>query len=286
MTLRVRAKAPLTTVHEALTDPAQLRTWLAEHAEVELPDRYEFWGRFTPGLEAGQRLLHADDRSLRFAWRLDGIDTTVDISLAEDGPDATEVTLAQSDMPSITDMLAGKGDRSILHTFWALALANLLDLVEGRPLTPRCDLTSPVMREEVVIDAPPAAVYESLLDEKAVSRWFGAKVGIEPYVGGRWATGGLDADLDPAKLVDLRPEEMIALRTPDGQLTTWELADSGGKTRLTFMQSGFDEQNPPYGSWIGWLGGMAELRRYHELTHWQPMFLEFSADGIDTLTHG
>ncbi|HKQ41455.1 MAG TPA: SRPBCC domain-containing protein, partial [Pseudonocardia sp.] len=48
--LRVRAVVPAApkVVHEALTDPAALRVWLAEHAEVDLPDRYEFWGRYTP----------------------------------------------------------------------------------------------------------------------------------------------------------------------------------------------------------------------------------------------
>jgi uncharacterized protein YndB with AHSA1/START domain len=48
--LRLRAvvPAPPKVVYEALTDPAALRVWLAEHAEVDLPGRYEFWGRFTP----------------------------------------------------------------------------------------------------------------------------------------------------------------------------------------------------------------------------------------------
>ena len=38
---RVRIHAPLGTVRDALTDPAALRVWLAEHAEVDLPERYE-----------------------------------------------------------------------------------------------------------------------------------------------------------------------------------------------------------------------------------------------------
>src|SRR5215468_10849801 len=45
---RVRAMAPVKEVHHALTDAAALRVWLAEHAEVDLPHRYEFWGRYTP----------------------------------------------------------------------------------------------------------------------------------------------------------------------------------------------------------------------------------------------
>ena len=46
--LRAAVPAPPKVVYEALTDPAALRVWLAEHAEVDLPGKYEFWGRFTP----------------------------------------------------------------------------------------------------------------------------------------------------------------------------------------------------------------------------------------------
>ena len=67
--LQTAMPAPPETVDAALTDAAALRVWLAEHAEVALPDRYAFWGRYTPdGAEPRQRLLHADGRSLRFAW--------------------------------------------------------------------------------------------------------------------------------------------------------------------------------------------------------------------------
>jgi len=56
---RLRIAAPPSAVHRALTDPAALQVWLAEHAEVDLPDRYQFWGRLTPDGEAPhQRLLH------------------------------------------------------------------------------------------------------------------------------------------------------------------------------------------------------------------------------------
>ena len=39
--LRLRAvvPAPLKVTYEALTDPAALRVWLAEHADVDLPGR-------------------------------------------------------------------------------------------------------------------------------------------------------------------------------------------------------------------------------------------------------
>ena len=85
--LRLRAvvPAPLKVAYEALTDPAALRVWLAEHADVDLPGKYEFWGRFTPdGAEPHQRVLHVDERTIRFAWTVDGVESTVQFGLAED----------------------------------------------------------------------------------------------------------------------------------------------------------------------------------------------------------
>ena len=80
--------APPEAVHAALTDAAALRVWLTEHAEVALPDRYEFWGRYTPdGAEPHQRVLHAGERTLRFAWTVDGVETTVELTLTENEPE-------------------------------------------------------------------------------------------------------------------------------------------------------------------------------------------------------
>jgi hypothetical protein len=66
----------------------------------------------------------------------------------------------------------------------------------------------------------------------------------------------------------------------EGVVASWELADSGGKTRLTFVQSGFNQRKPPYGAWMGWLSGIAELRRFHELRDWRPLWLGFDAPGV------
>jgi hypothetical protein len=40
------------------------------------------------------------------------------------------------------------------------------------------------------------------------------------------------------------------------------------------VQSGFDEQNPPYAGWLGNVSGLAELRRYHDLADWQPIWVQ------------
>lgn len=281
--LRLRAVVPasLTVTYEALTDPAALRVWLAEHAEVELPGKYEFWGRFTPdGDEPRQRVLHADERTIRFAWTVDGVETTSQFEL-DDDEDGTLVTLSQTDLPSFEDVLADKaGARGTLSTFWSLAIANLADYLAGRELTPQCDFTSNELRTSVVIGATTDEVFDSMTRPEHFHRWFGAKVDIEPYVGGRFAMGGFDMDPGGTKFVEFDPGRKATLRYADGMTDSWELEGSEGKTRLTLVTSGFDPNNPPYAGFIGWLSGLAELRRYHELPQWRSIWRQVEVAGI------
>ncbi|MEV4107127.1 SRPBCC domain-containing protein [Nonomuraea sp. NPDC049695] len=271
MILRARVQAPLKEVRHALTDPAALRIWLAEHAEVELPDRFGFWGRTTPEGDAPhQRLLHADERTVRFAWLLDGEETTAEFQLTEDG-DATVVSLSQTHF-DFQDAITGKSIRGVLQTYWCQALANLAEHFEGRELTPKVDYTSADLRAGVTIDAPPAQVFDSLIDSEAVTKWFGFPIEIEPYVGGRFAMGGLANDPSPAKVLELEPGRKFSLDWGGTGVGTWELEGSEGRTRLTLVQSGFDAERPPYAAWGGILAGVAELRRYHEVPDWQPVF--------------
>ena len=199
--LSVVMPAPPEAVHAALTDAAALRVWLTEHAEVALPDRYEFWGRFTPdGAEPHQRVLHAGERNLRFAWTVDGSETTVEFTLTENEPEhdaehedagGTLLTLTQSgDLPSFDEILADTaGPRGELETFWSLAIANLADYLSGRELTPKCDYTSAELRASVVIDAAPEAVFDSLTQPEQFRKWFGATSTSSPMwaAGSRWA---------------------------------------------------------------------------------------------------
>ncbi|WP_121396432.1 SRPBCC family protein [Micromonospora sp. M71_S20] len=280
MKLPVRLAAPVATVRRALTDPAELRLWLAEHAEVELPRRYEFWGRYTPEGDAPhQRLLHADDDTLRFTWLLDGVETTAEFALRAEGPDTTVLTLTQSHF-DFAEAMSGSTIRGVLQTFWSLSIANLAAHLEGQPLLPKVDFTSAELRGELLIDAPTAKVFESLTDSEQASAWFGYPVGIEPWVGGRYAMGGFEHGY-AAKVVDLEPGRKLSVDWGPTGVSTWELAESQGKTKLTFVQSGFDEQNPPYGAWAGSLSGLFELRRFHEMADWQPIWLPAEVPGLE-----
>lgn len=281
MRLRAVVPAPPKVVFDALTDAAALRRWLAEHAEVDLPGTYAFWGRFTPdGAEPHQRVLHVDDHTLRLEWTLDGVPTTTQFELAEDA-DGTLLTLSQTDLPSFEDVLADRaGARGALHSFWSLAIANLADHLAGRELTPKCDFTSADLRTSVVVAAAPDAVFDSMVRPESFQKWFGAKVDIEPRVGGRFAMGGFEMDPGGARFVAFEPGRRAAIRFADDETTTWELEGSGGGTRLTISHSGFDPGNPPYTAWTGWLGGLAALRRFHELPGERQIWREVRVAGI------
>jgi uncharacterized protein YndB with AHSA1/START domain len=164
--LRARTTATVDRVRRALTDADERATWLAEHATAELPDRFGFWGRHTPEGDAPHQVLrHVDDRSLRFGWHVGGEDTTVEIGWAADGGD-TLITLSQSHFPGWDEAVVETSVLGYLYTYWCLSLANLVDHVEGRPLTPKVDFAAAGMRGEVLIGAPVEAVARSLVDAR------------------------------------------------------------------------------------------------------------------------
>ena len=278
MILRARVNAPLPAVRDALINPESLQIWLAEKAAVDLPTTFEFWGRYTPEGDAPhQRLLHVDDRSLKFNWLLDGVDTTVEITLEAENDENTIVALSQSHFVMSEALDVTASIRGVLQTFWCMAIANLVDLLEGRELTYRHDFTDPTMATETVIDAPLHEVYESLIDGQKVTAWFGYPIDIEAWAGGRYAMGGFESGY-AAKVVDVVPDKKLSVDWGTGAgVTSWELADSNGKTRLTFVQSGFDPATPPHAGWLGSVSGLAELRRFHEISNWRPIWIQDEA---------
>ncbi|WP_246609766.1 SRPBCC family protein [Nonomuraea rhizosphaerae] len=271
MTVRARVEAPVKEVRHALTDAAALRLWLAEHAEVDLPERYAFWGRTTPEGDAPhQRPLHADDTTVRFSWPLGGVDTTVEFGVEEESPSSTIVSVSQTHF-DFQEALAESNIRGVIQTYWCLMLANLAEHFAGRPLTPKADFTSSDLRAEVLIAASRERVFDSLIDSESVTRWFGYPIRIEPRVGGDYVMGDPSDDPHVAKVVELEPGRRLSVDWGSVEVTTWELEESEGRTRLTMVQSGFER--PPYGAWCGNLSGLAELRRFHEVADWSPIWV-------------
>lgn len=279
LSLRARVDVPANTVWQALTDARALRTWLAEHAEVDLPaERYAFWGRSTPdGDEPRQRLLHVDERTIRLGWTLFGKDTTVEVHV-EPSDDGTFIEVAQGGVLDWAEAVTEQSGLAVLNTFWGMAIGNLVEYLEDRALTPKPDYTSPEQRVELEVAADARDVYDSLMDPGTFQRWFGAVIDVEPHVGGRWAMGGFDYAEGAAKILELEPARRVRMAWPDGMVSTWELEGSAGGTRLTIVQSGFDE--PPHAGWTGWLSGLVELRRFHELPNWRSLWVAMDTPGL------
>jgi uncharacterized protein YndB with AHSA1/START domain len=195
----------------------------------------------------------------------------VEIRLEPENAGSTVLTLSQTHFDFQYEMTLSS-IRGVLQTFWALSLANLSDYLDGRPLTMLCDFTSPELRMETLIGASREAVYDSLVDSAKASRWFGYPIEIEPWEGGRFAMGGFEAGM-AVPIVALEPQRKMSVDFGEFGIGTWELADSGGQTRLTFVQSGFRTHRPPYGMWMGTVSGFAELRRFHEIPNWQAIWI-------------
>ncbi len=285
LTIHAQLAAPPDAVYRALTDAAAMRVWLAEFAEVSLEDkRYTFWGRHTPqGERENQRLLDVErDRTVAFEWTLDDTSTKVELQLVPDGDGRTKLTFKQDGHPTMAELMAPPGRRDGLHsmhTFWPLAIANLAEYVEGRPLTPKADFTpkrSNEVRVSFTVDAQPDKVFQSLIDPDAIERWFGWKAEVEPRIGGTMAVG-VDG-----KIFEFEPNRKLSYKDDEGAVVRWELEGSDGKTHLTFVQSGYtaDEWDDAAQHEAGWLASFAELRRMHELGDaWTPVTTEFPEDG-------
>ena len=282
---RVRLAAPPPVVYQALTTAEALRAWFAEHAEVSLPQaRYEFWGRSTPGGDIPrQRLLKAEpDHLLRFAWTLEGDETTAEIRLDPDGPQGTMLRLAQTGVPTWAELSTGGGKRGTLHNFWMLSIANLANHVEGRPLVPRCDF-SPARpaqaRVELTVDASPTAVFASLTEPAELDRWLTSGAKVDPRVGGEIV---MHPGAEPLRILDLDPDRTLAHTWEFAGLHTvvrWELEGSQGRTHLTLVHSGFadDATDAAAQQESGWLALLSEFNRMHESgPTWRPRVLEFA----------
>jgi uncharacterized protein YndB with AHSA1/START domain len=269
--LRAVLPATPTEVYAALTEPARLRTWFSEHANPA-----GFWGRWTPQGDAPHQtvLLASPGERLQFQWLLDDDKTTVDIRLTPSG-DQTELTLHQWPLPTLEELMsppARRDGRHTMHTFWPLAIGNLASHLTGAaPL--HCDFSpSRPLRIEVTltIAAPADAVWQSLTDPARVERWWGYAPEIEPGVGGKVTFGA------EGRISEWEPNRVFAY-TEEGMTTRWELSESDGVTTLTFTQSGFtqDERDNAAQHEAGWMGGLLELRRMHELGDgWTPLTRE------------
>lgn len=270
--IQIKLVAPAANVFAALVDDDALTRWFCEFAAISAADgAYDFWGRFTPEAPAGQAAGHhpitqlAQNRHLAYTWQLGGVHTQVLVKLRA-RPDATVLTLRHT---------APAGARPTPHyqlrDFWFLTLENLRAHLAGKPAAARVDFSSPMMgdiRHEVLIDAPPATVFTTIIRPDQMDRWMGNGSSVTPEVGGTYSFGWMGM-----KILEIVPDAKLAVSpTYDNngveEITphafTWTLEESNGKTRLTFVHSGFAPDESNESANLGWLSYMVRLKAVAE----------------------
>ena len=273
-------------VFQAVTNTADVQAWFAECADISLPEkRYDFWGRFTPEApdrEQGRHpLLRVEgDRFVAFAWPVRNGSTQVEFSLkaAQNG---TELTLRHQGVPAVHQPYD-----YVLSDFWSFALENLRGWVESRTVGIRCDFSAIQqghMRLSVDIAADREAIFQTLIRPEQLQRYIAVEATVEPQVGGQysygWGAGG------PVNILELVPDEKLALTWTYPQepktVLTWTLADSGGKTNLTLVHSGFASDRSMADYQVGWSNFLNRIKFLVEAgERWQrPQFLSSDWSG-------
>lgn len=255
-------------VFTALTDPQELAQWFAEHAEVEphVGGAYRFWGKHTYGApsreEATQRITtFAPSQTLAYSWRMHDRDSEVSFAIESD-PENAEGSIVKgahvfAEAPAINRA------KEMIDDLWRFNWGNLSAHIaggQGKLLVDYTDANANVALS-IYIDAPPSAVFRTLIDPKKIQDWFGVAATVDPRVGGDWHlmmdVEGMKA---PAcKIVEYVENERLAITWPDwrgdksvpDQRVSWRLKPEGAGTRVDFVHDGFtravDISDYPFG---------------------------------------
>jgi len=278
--IQIALKAAPGNILRAWTEA--LPAWFAEYADVSISEkRYNFWGRYTPGApdrEGGRHplLAYAPGEQVRFGWHLEGIETTVDISIhgREDGQ---TVVVRHEGVSRSHDIGAYTHE-----DFWFLSLENLRRHLDGKPPV-RCDFSKPMIGDiehTVEIDAPRDAVFDALIKPEQLQRWIATSdVIVEPRAGGQYDLGW-GQNSGALKILDIAPSETLRLAWPEGDgqtVVSWTLEGSGGKTRLTLVHSGFAPDAKTGGLNAGWLNFISWVKSMMEYgADWKPATIRLS----------
>lgn len=261
-------------VFEALTSAKALEAWFSERASISrTEERYDFWGRHTPGVpgEAEGRhpiLAWDEDKALSYVWRFRDADTVVALGLEGKG-DVTRLSLTH-DAPE-----RGEGELS-LADFWMLSFENLRRYLRNGapPLRRDYGSRSDVLELSLDIEASPDRVFHGLTDPESLGRWMSATAPeVEARVGGayRYWDG-----MGPVKVLDIEKDRTLSCDWsfpgyPD-TVVTWTLEGSGGRTRLTLVHAGFGHEMEDFRT--GWLKHLVWLKEMTEQgPSWTPPLL-------------
>jgi uncharacterized protein YndB with AHSA1/START domain len=258
-------------VFELLSSASDLEMWFCEHAEVNL-DRgvYSFWGIHTPDTPFRDsnhaRLIDkVTDESLSFEWELRGSTSRVDYTLAAGPAGGCLLSVRHSSLSRRAD------EQAAMHDFWYSTLENLRLLAMTGRMQQMCDyrhIVGPAIEVQIDIAGSAAEVFDKIANPQQIDRYFGENAVVEPVVGGRfdygWKAGG------PISILELEPPTMLVYSWRYDEdydtVVRWQLAESGGRTRLSLVHSGFPDNYESEGYRSGWFSflsiikGMVELK--------------------------
>ena len=183
---------------------------------------------------------------LRFAWTIGSVETTTEFRLEPGKDGGTRLTISYTNVPTHEELAAGDADGAILWTWWLIPVSALADYLDGREVGPRVDFDATKgdeMRTTVAIDAPPDEVYPFLVEPDKLDQWIGMNSRVDARVGGEIE---IHEGQGAAKIFELEPGRRLTVGWDDrpGVAVRWELEESEGKTHLTLVHSGFDDENP------------------------------------------
>ena len=262
-------------VFAALTDADELKQWFAEHAEIEpkLGGAYRFWGKHTYGAparaQATQRITKfAPSQALAFTWRIHDRDSEVAFSIEAD-PDNGEHSVLKgthrfAEAPAISRA------KEMVDDLWRFNWGNFsahLNGGQGKLMVDYGDDNARIALS-IYIEAPPSAVFRTLIDPEKIQQWFGVAAAVDPRLGGDWhlkmefEKDGRKMTAPPMKILEFVENERLAISWPDWrgdksvpqQRVLWVLKPEGVGTRVELLHDGFiravDVSDYPFG-W-GW----------------------------------
>jgi uncharacterized protein YndB with AHSA1/START domain len=275
--------APVARVFAALTEPAQLERWFAEHVDVEARrgGKFAFWGKHTYSTHsraaATQRLVEFDAPGrIAFNWTVDGKDSMVTLTLTPDAkPEGEQTRIAvRQEFDEAPD---GPRVKYLIDDLWRLAFGNLMAyLMAGADGVVFVDFTdpSPSVTASVLIDAPRERVFQALLDPAIMNQWISSKAEVEPRAGGRYVYGweykNEDRDVlgGPTHIIELVENEKLVTDWPDWRglpdrpstTVTWLLETIGKQTRVTIVHGVFERAADISDYGAGWAWFLSQLK--------------------------
>lgn len=259
------------SLFRALLDPDALRTWFAEHVDVEprAGGRFAFWGRSVPWVaherDATQRVTRLEPaRALGFVWDWRGVPGEVLLTLTpKDGATVVHVRHGVA-RPLLRDE---QETRWAIGDFWRLSMGNLSEFLRrGRAaLLPDFSETGAAVELSIEVDAPPARVFDALSRAEELDLWIATRGQVELRQGGAYSYGwtvlrdGRPASCGPTTVLAVDRDSVLVTDWVHGEeppsRVEWRLSplDGGTRTRVTLTHRRHDGAEPARSGYVqGW----------------------------------